>query len=53
MNEYIVKFTNVPPVRVRAGDRNNAITVAVRRTRGYLSATEQRRQVVSAKLAKC
>ena len=50
MKIYKVIFTNVPPVCVIATDRGNAITQAVRKTRGYLSCTEQRKRVISAKL---
>lgn len=46
---YKVKFTNAPTQLVWASNRADAITQAVRKTRGYLSATEQRRNVVSAK----
>ncbi len=49
MTTYKVTFTNCAPVVVRASGRNDAIRVAVLKTRGYLSATQQRANVVSAK----
>jgi hypothetical protein len=52
MKTYQVTFTNTAPVIVRASDRNDAIKVAVIKTRGYLSATQQRANVVSAKADK-
>jgi hypothetical protein len=49
MKTYKVTFTNCSPIIVRVSDRNDAIRVAVLKTRGYLSATQQRANVVSAK----
>lgn len=47
---YIVKFLNAPTQVVRATNRSNAITQAVAKTRGYLTANEQRKNVLSCKL---
>lgn len=47
---YRVKFTNAPTMVVSATNRANAITQAIAKTRGYLSATDQRRNVISCKL---
>lgn len=52
MNYYRVTFKNHPPIIVRGGDRNNAIKMAIIKTRGYLPKSEQRKNVVSAKLYK-
>jgi hypothetical protein len=46
---YKVKFTNAPTQLVYASNRANAITQAINKTKGYLLATEQRRNVISAK----
>jgi hypothetical protein len=47
---YRVTFINAPTQIVRAINRADAITQAVRKTRGYLSCTEQRSNVISAKI---
>lgn len=49
MKTYIVTFTNAPTVSVSATNRADAIRQAVNLTRGYLSATAQRNNVISAK----
>lgn len=46
---YKVKFTNATTQTVWATNRANAITQAVAKTKGYLSATEQRKNVISCK----
>lgn len=46
---YKVKFTNAPTQLVYASNRSQAITQAVRKTKGYLTTAEQRRNVISAK----
>lgn len=46
---YKVKFTNAPTQLVYASSRADAITQSVRKTKGYLTATEQRSNVISAK----
>ena len=49
---YTVTFKNQPSVKVWAGNRADAIKQACRQSRGYLSMTDQRRNVVSAKISK-
>lgn len=50
MKTYIVTFTNAPTVSVNATNRADAIKQAVNRTRGYLSASQQKNNVISAKI---
>ena len=47
---YRIIFTNCEPKVVYASTRANAITQAVRLTRGYISATDQRQNVLSCKI---
>lgn len=49
MKTYTVLFTNVAPVTVNATNRADAIRQAVNKTKGYLSASQQRLNVISAK----
>lgn len=49
MKKYTVIFTNAPTVTVNATNRADAIRQAVNLTKGYLSANQQRLNVISVK----
>jgi len=50
METYKVTFKNCPSVLVRTTSRTDAIRVAIHKTKGYMSLTDQRRNVISAKM---
>jgi hypothetical protein len=49
---YTITFKDQPSVKVWSTGRADAIKQACRQSRGYLSMTDQRRNVVSAKISK-
>jgi hypothetical protein len=51
MKTYKVTFTNVAPITVNATNRQDAIRQAIAQTRGYLSVSAQRTNIISCKLA--